>query len=258
MFYYYGRKKQIIRRYPAPHCGVIIEPFAGSAAYSLHGDNWKKQVILIEKDAKVAAIWQWLIKNATIEDIAALPELKVGQKTSEFLHIIHAATKMAFYFKTIKVTPVLARNWEISKRHMEANLFKVKHWQIVCGDYTQAPDVTATWFIDPPYKGASGDGYRHGSKHLNYEELARWALSRCGELIFCEGAQADYLPFQPLVVQKGVAGKASQEVIYYRSSMAPFQMPLFPGISPCESGLALQRGPHFSIEGLIKPGRQGE
>jgi site-specific DNA-adenine methylase len=227
MFYYYGRKKQIVRRYPSPNCDTIVEPFAGSAAYSLHGENWKKRVVLVEKDEKVAAIWQWLIERATIKDVSALPELKVRQKTSEFLHIIHAATKMAFYFKTIKVTPVLARNWEISRRHMAENLHKIKHWKIICGDYTQAPDVKATWFIDPPYKGASGHGYRHGSKQLNYERLAQWALSRSGEIVFCEGAEADYLPFHPLVEQKGVAGKVSQEVIFYRSSVAPLQMPLF-------------------------------
>ena len=101
MFYSYGRKKQIIKHYPNPNYDIIVEPFAGSAAYSLHGENWQKQVILIEKDAKVAAIWTWLIKEATLEDIKKLPDLKVGDRSSEFLHIVHAATKMAFHFKTI-------------------------------------------------------------------------------------------------------------------------------------------------------------
>ena len=41
MFYYYGRKKQIIRHYPSPNYDTIIEPFAGSAAYSLYKDNWQ-------------------------------------------------------------------------------------------------------------------------------------------------------------------------------------------------------------------------
>ena len=59
MFYYYGRKKQIVRRYPTPLLDTIIEPFAGSAAYSLHSDNWKRKVILVEKDDKVADIWRF-------------------------------------------------------------------------------------------------------------------------------------------------------------------------------------------------------
>jgi site-specific DNA-adenine methylase len=163
MFYYYGRKKQIAKHYPEPAYETIVEPFAGAAAYSLHGDRWQRQVILIEKNPRVAEIWQWLIDTATPESIRALPELKIGEKSSEFLHIIHAATKMAFKYKTIKVTPVLERNWEISKRVMATSLHKVKHWKIICGDYREAPDIEATWFIDPPYKSDPGTGYEHGS-----------------------------------------------------------------------------------------------
>jgi site-specific DNA-adenine methylase len=164
MFYYYGRKKQIAKHYPKPNYDTIIEPFAGAAAYSMFEDNWKKNVILIEKDEKVAQIWDWLINNATLEEIKQLPDLKVGEKSSEFLHIVHAATKMAFHFKTIKVTPVLERNWEISRRVFAENLYKIKHWSIINGDYTEAPNIEATWFIDPPYKGDGGMGYRYSSK----------------------------------------------------------------------------------------------
>jgi len=217
MFYYYGRKKQIIKYYPSPNYEVIVEPFAGSAAYALYQENWKKSVILIEKDKQVAGLWDWLIHEASVEEIKKLPDLRVGEKSSEFLHIIHAATKMAFHFKTIKVTPILARNWEISKIVLAANLYKIKHWKLYCADYSQAPDVMATWFIDPPYKGESGMGYRYSSQLLDYTKLSQWALKRKGEIIFCEGQQADYLPFKPLVKLTGVAGKVSQEVIFYRS-----------------------------------------
>jgi len=229
MFYYYGRKKQIIRYYPEPNFCDIIEPFAGSAAYSLHGENWRKNVILIEKDKNVANIWKWLIEKATPEEILQMPDLKVGEKSSEFLHIIHAATKMAFYYKTIKVTPVLARNWGISKKYMAGNLHKIKHWKIICGDYTEAPDIEATWFIDPPYKKDSGKGYKYGSDLINYTNLAEWALNRKGEIIFCEGKHGDYLPFIPLKDSKGVAGKTSKEVFFYKSSIKEKQLDLFDG-----------------------------
>ena len=227
MFYYYGRKKQIAKYYPIPHCDTIVEPFAGAAAYSLYGNNWKKNVILIEKDIKVFQIWDWLINSATVEEIKKLPDLKVGEKSSEVLHIIHAATKMAFQFKTIKVTPVLERNWEISRRVFAENLYKVKHWTIINGDYSDAPDIEATWFIDPPYKGDAGMGYRHSSKMLNYENLSKWALNRKSEVIFCEGCNGDYLPFKPLLNLKGIAGKESKEMIYYKSDVAPVQLNLF-------------------------------
>ena len=125
------------------------------------------------------------------------------------------------------MTPVLARNWEITKRVFAKNLHQIKHWTIICGDYSTAPDVQATWFIDPPYQGESGLGYRYSSKCLDYYQLAQWALRRKGEIIFCEGRDADYLPFQPLVDLKGVAGKVSQEVIFYQSQKkSPVQLSL--------------------------------
>lgn len=217
MFYYYGRKKQIARHYPPPRREVIIEPFAGSAAYALHADHWQRRVILVEKDARVAAVWEWLLHEATPATIAALPELSVGQKSSEFLHILHAATKMAFKYRTIKVTPVLARNWEISRRTFAANLHKVRHWEILCGDYTEAPDVEATWFVDPPYRHGPGTGYAHGSGALDYAALAAWVRARRGDVICCEGAGGDWLPFEPLLSLPGVAGKRSEERVYLQS-----------------------------------------
>lgn len=227
MFYYYGRKKQIARHYPDPACSLIIEPFAGAAAYSLYGDHWRNDVLLVEKDPRVAEIWDWLIGEATPRSILQLPDLKIGEKSSEFLHIVHAATKMAFAYKTIKVTAVLERNWEISKRVMANNVRKVKHWRLLCGDYTEAPDTEATWFIDPPYKGQSGVGYRFSSEMIDYAALARWAFHRQGEIIFCEGGNADYLPFKPLLELKGVAGKSSTELLYYRSNKSKPQKDLF-------------------------------
>lgn len=216
MFYYYGRKKQIAKHYPKAQFDTIVEPFAGAASYSLFGSNWQKEVILVEKDERVAAIWKWLIEDATPEAISRLPDLKVGEKSSEFLHIIHAATKMAFKYKTIKVTPVLERNWEISKRTMALNVHKVKHWKLIIGDYSEAPSVEATWFIDPPYRNEPGEGYQHSSKLIDYEKLAKWVKTRKGQLICCEGEYGDYLPFSPLLELFGVAGKQSQEKIYHR------------------------------------------
>lgn len=227
MFYYYGRKKQIAKHYPLPSHDVIIEPFAGAAAYALHGDNWRNRVILVEKDQRVAAIWRWLIEEATPTNINALPTLRVGEKSSEFLHIVHAATKMAFKYKTIKVTPVLERNWEISKRVMAANVHKVKHWELLVGDYSIAPDIEATWFIDPPYRESPGEGYAHSSANLDYTTLSRWARLRRGQLICCEGPYGDYLPFLPLLTLPGVAGKLSTEKMYHRPSRPSINRDLF-------------------------------
>lgn len=227
MFYYYGRKKQIAKWYPAPTYGTIVEPFAGSAAYSMHSANWNKAVILVEKDQRVAEIWRWLIEKATPKEILSVPELKVGEKSSEFLHIIHAATKMAFKYKTIKVTPVLERNWEISRRVMAANVHKVKHWKITNGNYDIVPNETATWFIDPPYISNSGAGYNCSNSDIRYDLLAQWIRGRKGQVICCEGAGATYLPFRPLLSLPGVAGKRNSELIYSRDEDARLTRDLF-------------------------------
>lgn len=216
MFYYYGRKKALAKHYPDPAFDTIVEPFAGAAAYSLYGERWQKQVILIERDEQVAGIWEWLIGSATVDEIAAMSELQVGDRTSEFLHIMCAVSKRGFSYKTIKVTPVLATNWNVTKRFMAQNLYKIKHWQIICGDYSQAPSIEATWFIDPPYKGEQGTGYRYGSNLLDYEFLAKWVLERSGEVICCEGVGGDYLPFVSLGDCVGVAGKRSKEYVFHR------------------------------------------
>lgn len=218
MFYFYGRKKQLSGRYPEPQFGHIVEPFAGAAAYSLRGQRWRNEVTLIERDPRVAEVWEWLIAEATPRSIASMPSLEVGQHSTEFLHIVHAATKQAFKYKQIKVTPVLERNWEISKRVMAASVEKVRHWTITCADYTDAPDIEATWFIDPPYKGPAGLGYEFGSDQLDYGALATWIRSRRGQIIACEGSEGDYLPFSPLVTHMGVAGKRNAERVWLRSS----------------------------------------
>jgi len=55
MFYYYGRKKQIAKHYPFPNFKAIVEPFAGSAAYSLD--------LLRKSDRIVKQIEIQIIKN---------------------------------------------------------------------------------------------------------------------------------------------------------------------------------------------------
>ena len=70
-------------------------------------------------------------------------------------------------------------------------------------------------------------GYRHSSKFIDYSKLSEWALERQGEVIFCEGLNGDYLPFKPLLDLKGVAGKISKEVVFYKTEVKKKQLTLF-------------------------------
>lgn len=92
----------------------------------------------------------------------------------------------------------------------------IKHWQIIEGDYTEAPNVTADWFIDPPYQKA---GKSYPFHEINYEALARWCKGRSGQVIVCEAEGAQWLPFETLGTFKSTPGdsrpKKSAEVIYH-------------------------------------------
>ena len=92
---------------------------------------------------------------------------------------------------------------EKNRKRLSEDVNKIKHWEIVLGDYRDIPNQDATWFIDPPYQGNGGKYYKHGNKDMNYEELADWAQSRQGQVIVCENNEADWLPFRPLKELQG-------------------------------------------------------
>lgn len=58
MWSYYGSKSKVVHLYPRPEYGKIIEPFAGSARYSLR--YFDRDVLLVDKYEVVVRIWKWL------------------------------------------------------------------------------------------------------------------------------------------------------------------------------------------------------
>ena len=217
MFYYYGRKKKLGHLYPTATHDVIVEPFAGSAAYACRPEHRDREVILVERDPLVAELWRRLLAMS-VDEVLSMPELEVGESTTDPLHIMHAASKRAFDYRRITVTKVLAANWRCGRRAIAEALPHVRHWTIVEGDYTAAPDVEATWFVDPPYQGAPGSGYRFGSDLLDYPALGDWCRERRGQAVVCEQVGADWLPFVPLAELVGVAGKRSAEAVWLRDT----------------------------------------
>jgi hypothetical protein len=89
---------------------------------------------------------------------------------------------------------------------------------VIEGDYTVARELVhgpATWFIDPPYSNAAGDKY-NGTKP-DYPDLAHWVTSLQGQVVVCEAAGADWLPFKPIWETRGIKGR-SREAVYVRYS----------------------------------------
>lgn len=80
MFPYYGSKTRLSKHYPPPQYKKIIEPFAGSAAYSLHYAD--REVILCDRDPVIAEVWRYLIA-ASPEQIRALPLLKMEESLND-------------------------------------------------------------------------------------------------------------------------------------------------------------------------------
>ena len=76
MFSYYGSKSKLVHRYPAPECPCIIEAFAGSARYALMYHD--RYVWINDSNPTIARMWDYL-RNASVTDILALPELKKGE-----------------------------------------------------------------------------------------------------------------------------------------------------------------------------------
>lgn len=93
----------------------------------------------------------------------------------------------------------------------------IKHWTLIYGSYDTAPDLEATWYIDPPYQRAGAGGhYRRWI--ADYATLGAWCRTRRGQTIVCEEVGADWLPFEPFGVFKAnesrTGGKRCAEAIW--------------------------------------------
>ncbi len=225
-FTYYGGKWRIAPRYPAPTETRLVEPFAGSAGYALRYPHL--QVLLIEKNPQLVALWQYLIRVRASE-IRRLPLLRPGQAVAD-LHVTpEAADLIGFWCNKGTTAPCRTPSkwmrdglrpksfWgpEIRER-IASQLRYIRHWTVWHGSYRDAPDVRATWFVDPPYVGAAGRHYRYD--RIAFRRLGRWCRSRQGQVIVCEQVGATWLPFRPFVLAKAnesaTGGKRSAEAIW--------------------------------------------
>ena len=215
MFSYYGTKLRVAKYYPKPIYPTIIEPFCGAAQYSLYGDNWKKNVILIDKYDKVARIWQYLMASSK-ESILGLPDLDVGDKVDSFTQLCDEERWLiGFSINTASAIPKKTASkrsaWNKHKVFIANNIYKIKHWTLILGEYNVLDNFKATWFIDSPYQHG-GIYYRMNSSKIDYSVLGDWCKSRNGQVIVCENTKADWLDFKPLVVMNGQLHKTTEAI----------------------------------------------
>jgi hypothetical protein len=228
---YYGAKWRIAPRYPAPRHRTIIEPFAGAAGYSLRYPD--RDVVLVEKYPVIAAIWRWLI-SATPDEVRAIPCVDALADLPTWVPD-GARWLVGFTMGQARMRPALhtsagllkrratgtrwAEGWTPAARDRVASqITAIRHWRVIEGDFTAAPDVEASWFIDSPYRGRPGRPYVHHSGRIDYAALAAWCRARRGQTIVCEAAGADWLPFAPFGVTRGMGAARSGEAIWWADS----------------------------------------
>lgn len=111
----------------------------------------------------------------------------------------------------------------MSIERIASQVDKIRHWKLIEGNYSDAPNIEATWFIDPPYIKA-GTSYRASSRKINFENLAVWCRERHGQTIVCEQDGAEWLPFRPFLKAKSNesvnGGKISSESIWTNTSIS--------------------------------------
>lgn len=225
-FSYFGGKWTLTPEYPLPEHDIIVEPFAGSAGYATRYAD--RQVILVEKAPFLAALWRWLI-GVSVDEVLALPldfhRLEGLREEARMLVLFWCARGRV---RPRSISPWISNpKWrrsfwgEASRLRVAKQVEQIRHWQVIEGDYSQAPDVKATWFVDPPYVGA-----RHYLARVeDYNALGSWCRSREGLTVVCEMGKADWLPFHPFRTMRNISRSDYKELVYVQRDGAQVTLP---------------------------------
>lgn len=223
-FCYYGGKWRAAPKYPAPQYDTIIEPFAGAAGYSTR--HHQKKVILYDSDPVIAGLWDYLI-HVSAEDIRRLPlevkhvdDLKCCQEAKWLIGFwLNKGSATPHKQPTTWMTSGVRPNshWGgVIRERIASQVDLIRHWKVFNREWDFAPNMEATWFVDPPYNNKAGTHYTHNSVH--YPKLAEWCRCWKGQVIVCENDGADWLPFRPFATIKSNSCKRgkgySKEVIW--------------------------------------------
>lgn len=219
-FPYFGSKVRLATNYPLPRYQTVIEPFAGSAGYALR--HYYLKVNLYDLNPIIVGIWDFLIK-ASSADIKALPleEDKIQGLSDEkknFIGFWFSRSQVAPQKKISKLGLTNKYPWaywsEDIRERIAFQVCFIKHWRVALKSYSEIPNQTATWFIDPPYQSA-GKKYPFG-RDLNFDSLGTYSKTRQGQVIVCENGSASWLPFTFLYANKSINKKETNELVFIK------------------------------------------
>lgn len=202
-FSYFGSKYRMAPRYPGPRYDKIIEPFAGSACYSMLYPGL--DITLIEKNTVVAGVWRYLI-SANADRIMDLPtdfhllsevsdQLSEDEKNLIGFNLVRSDARPRDKRNTWNYIYPRSFWGEHTKIRIAEQLKYIRHWKIIEGDYGSRQNEYATWFIDAPYQT---EGNKYGSRNIDYGSLSNYCKTRLGQCIVCESNRANWLPFSEL------------------------------------------------------------
>ncbi len=230
--FYGGKWRDSLKHFPPPASRTIVEPFAGSAGYSVRYAN--RRIVLAELDPEIASVWRFLI-HTTPKEILSIPDIADGQSVADLKICPEARSLVGFWLNRAASSPrKKPSKWmregirpgsfwgDRVRSTIASQLESIRHWEIHNCSYDQVPvQDEATWFIDPPYESA-GRHYRYGASLIEYDKLAQWCRSRSGQVIVCENDGADWLPFRELATVKTTrAARRSKEVYWLNTFEEP-------------------------------------
>ena len=222
----YGSKWQMAKYIGPPRRDLVVEPFAGSAGYSLY---WNcRNVRLYDIDNDIIDLWIYLI-NCTVADITKLPDwinspddvlsLEVRAEQNLIQRWLSFGTRTPIKpDSSLKVYSEFVAHyrdgkptqWNSGHAASETAMWSpavkdriinqkplIADWEVtLVDDYSEIPNEVAHYHIDPPYQ--SQMKVYSKEHYIDYTELAEWCQSRNGSVDVCEQSGADWLPFRPL------------------------------------------------------------
>lgn len=229
--FYGGKWRDALKHYEPPRHQTVVEPFAGSAGYSVRYAD--RKVVLGEIDEVIFGVWQYLI-HASATEIRSIPDLQAGQTVSDLKIPQEARWLVGFWLNRGASRPRVGPSawmrqairpgsfWgERVRETIASQVEGIRHWRVYNCSYEEIGRYVrggATWFIDPPYQH-QGKHYHHGAEGIDFAFLGDWCRTRTGQVIVCENEGANWLPFRTLAdVKTTRAASRSVEVVWTNDS----------------------------------------
>ncbi len=264
LFKWFGSKWLSSRLLPEPQHNLIVEPYAGSAGYSLR--HFTNRVIVWDDDCNLQTLWRFLVKASHFE-ILDIP-IDIPEGTD--IRSLGLSTGQAMLLKHWQRTNNVGNTWTTSpwghlpgqwtrntRARIAAEVSAISHWEVKPIPWTL---IDCTYFIDPPYEY----NYRYAFKRegFSHSELAKrvMAIEYPAQIIVCEAIcpktrrTPSYLPFEFFgdritSRRKKSENHHSKELIYERASRNFSELP-----SEAQEAISLRQQSYIDEFSFIEDG----